>query len=127
MSDATFTIPERPWSLNAERRGTGGHGHWSVTREHTAHWREWFAWQGLQQRARFTTVHVTVDVVMRHPVQDTGACYGAVKAAIDGLVDSRVLPGDGPAHVLSITMNAPRKPEPGERESLTLRLTKGNP
>lgn len=50
--------------------------------------------------------------------QDVGACYPAVKAAIDGFVDekhkgqvvvSRVLPDDTPDHVCRITMHQPRK------------------
>lgn len=50
--------------------------------------------------------------------QDVGACYPAVKAAIDGLTDDRVngliavervLPDDTPDHVCTITMHQPRR------------------
>lgn len=50
--------------------------------------------------------------------QDVGACYPAVKAAIDGFVDdkrdgrvivARVLPDDTPDHVCRITMLPPRR------------------
>ncbi len=39
---------------------------------------------------------------------DVAACYPAVKAAIDGLVDAGVVPDDDPAHVSKITFHAPR-------------------
>jgi hypothetical protein len=117
-----FTRQARPWTINAERRGQT---HWTRTRALTAEWREHFWALGLQSRLRLTAAHVEVEVVMRAPLADTGACYGSVKAAIDGLVDARVLPGDGPEVVLSITMLAPRKAGKGEPERLTLRLRPG--
>jgi hypothetical protein len=58
--------------------------------------------------------------MMRHPVADTGACYPAVKAAIDGLVDAGVLPGDTGTHVPSITFLAPIRVGKDQQESLTL-------
>ena len=118
-----FRIAKRPWTLNAERRGST---HWSATRALTAEWRQWFWVLGAQSRARFTTAHVEVDVTMKAPLQDTGNCYASVKAALDGLVDARVLPDDTPAHVLSIKFNAPRKAQKGEPETLTIRLTPGD-
>lgn len=39
--------------------------------------------------------------------QDVSACCPETKAAIDGLVDAGVLPGDGPAHLLSLTFLPP--------------------
>jgi hypothetical protein len=45
-----------------------------------------------------------------------------VKAAIDGLVDSGILPDDGPAVIMRLCMNAPRAAAKGERESLTVTL-----
>jgi hypothetical protein len=35
--------------------------------------------------------------------QDVAACAPEAKAAVDGLVDARVLPDDGPAHLEAIT------------------------
>jgi ribosome-binding factor A len=35
--------------------------------------------------------------------QDVGACFPAVKAAIDGLVDASVVPDDSPEFVRSLT------------------------
>ena len=118
----TYRREARPWTINAERRGAT---HWTKTRALTAEWREHFWALGAQSRARFDSAHVEVEVVMRAPLADTGACYGTVKACIDGLVDARVLPGDGPECVLSITMHAPQRAAKGEPESLTLRLRPG--
>lgn len=59
---------------------------------------------------------------MRKPLADTGNAYGSVKAAIDGLVDAGVLPGDGPNVIMRLCMNAPRPPKDGEAESLTVTL-----
>ncbi len=39
--------------------------------------------------------------------QDCGACYPAVKAIIDGIVDAGVLVDDTPEYVASIRMDAP--------------------
>lgn len=38
---------------------------------------------------------------------DTGACFDAVKAAIDGLVDAGIIPDDGPDIVTRLTFHAP--------------------
>lgn len=40
--------------------------------------------------------------------QDVGGCFPAVKAAIDGLVDARVLPKDTKRHVTRLTMLPPQ-------------------
>jgi hypothetical protein len=92
----------------------------------TAEWRQWFWVLGLQSKVKMQTAHVEVEVAMKHPIQDTGNCYGSVKAALDGLVDAGVLPDDTPAHVLSIKFNAPRKAQKGEAETLTVRLIPGD-
>jgi hypothetical protein len=43
----------------------------------------------------------------RSSPQDTGACAPEVKAAVDGLVDARVLPDDTGDHVLLIVYTPP--------------------
>jgi hypothetical protein len=48
---------------------------------------------------------------------DTAACYPAVKAAIDGLVDAGVIPDDDPEHVVEIRFAAPAI---GSHDSLTI-------
>lgn len=57
---------------------------------------------------------------MRAPIADTGACFPAVKAAIDGLVDAGVLPGDTGLHLSSITFLAPVRVGKDQVETLTL-------
>ena len=77
---------------------------------------------GIQQRRRYRRAKITVEVMMRHPVADTGACFPAVKAAIDGLVDAGVLPGDTGQFVPSITFLAPVRVGKDQVETLTLVL-----
>jgi hypothetical protein len=118
---ATYTHKARAWTLNAERSGSI-HNHWSVTRSLTKDWRTAFWALGSQQRHRFNKAHVVVTIVMKPPLADTGNHYTAVKAAIDGLVDARVLPDDTPQSVLSLTMLAPRKTQKGAPETFALTL-----
>lgn len=114
-----YTYRARPWTLNRERRGSE---HWSATRLRTAEWRKAFWALGIQQRRRFARAEITVEVMMRAPVADTGACFPAVKAAIDGLVDAGVLPGDTGEFVPSIRFLAPVRVGKDQVESLTLVL-----
>ncbi|MGH9045868.1 MAG: hypothetical protein ACRDVW_00970 [Acidimicrobiales bacterium] len=48
---------------------------------------------------------------------DVAACYPAVKAAIDGLVDAGVVPDDDPDHVAEIRFSAPAM---GSHDALVL-------
>lgn len=102
-----ITHRARPWTLNRERSG-----HLHAHRKLTAEWRAAFGWLG-QSDPRipvFQACEIEVEVtVNRHPVADTGACVGAVKAAIDGLVDARRLPHDGPTVVRRLIFNAPQR------------------
>lgn len=41
-------------------------------------------------------------------LQDPGACYPSVKAALDGVVDAKVIPGDTGEFVAEIRMRPPR-------------------
>jgi crossover junction endodeoxyribonuclease RusA len=45
-------------------------------------------------------------------VQDVGACYPAVKAAIDGLEDAGVIPEDDPRYLTVVAMGAPVQEAP---------------
>lgn len=118
---ATYVLEQRPWTLNSEREGAT---HWSSTRERTRDWRRAFWALGVQQRVRFAgAVMIDVHVSMRHPVADTAACIGAVKAAVDGLVDARVLTGDTGSVVRSLTLHAPTRVSKAEPESLTLTVS----
>lgn len=51
--------------------------------------------------------------------QDVGACYPAVKAAIDGFVDAELIPDDDAYHLFAIIMHAPLT---GEQDGLRLRV-----
>ena len=117
----TYTLHRRAWTLNAERSGSG-HGHWSKTRQVTKEWRESFWALGVNGKQKFNSAHIVVSIEMRPPLADTGNHYGAVKAAIDGLVDAGVLPDDTPKTVRSLTMMAPRKIQKGERETFSITL-----
>ena len=114
-----YTYDARPWTLNSERQGST---HWTTTRKMTVEWRTAFFWLARSKPVKFDAVNIEVDVNMRYPVADTGACFPAVKAAIDGLVDAGILPDDTPDHVLSILFRAPRRVTKDQRESLTLTL-----
>lgn len=105
MTSYTLRYEKRPWTLNLERQGAGGgkYKRAALTKE----WRGEFARQaaGLAPLAR---CEVTVQPETRNNVMaDTGACVGAAKAAIDGLVDAGVLEGDGPRIVRRLTFLAP--------------------
>ena len=45
-------------------------------------------------------------------MQDVAACVPAVKAAIDGLVDAKVLIDDAPQHLKAIVFKQPEKGTP---------------
>lgn len=95
----------RPWTLNVERQGN---------RWRRAQWvREWRGvFNALALEAEIpplTAITVIVQPELRHrgSMPDTGACIGAAKAAIDGLVDAGVIPDDGPRFVRRLTFEAP--------------------
>lgn len=102
----TLRHPARPWSLNAERSG-----HWRKHRALTDEWRGVFHLLALEARIpELVAITVTVqpEVKNRSAMPDTGACVGAAKAAIDGLVDAGVIIEDGPTVVRRLTFEAPR-------------------
>lgn len=119
MRSATFRFDARPWTMNSERAAA----HWSMNRARVAEWRRAFWVLGLEQRVRFEKVRIEVDIAMRAPLADTGNSYGAVKAAIDGLVDARVLPDDNPRIVRELVFRAPVRALRDDPEFLALTLT----
>lgn len=109
----------RPWTTNAERT-------WNMyARARTV--REWRgAFWGLALEAKLPRPFLVPVVITAMPVlsdhrrQDVGACYPAVKAAIDGLVDAGVLKEDNPDYVASIVFV---RPEVGAKgDALVLRI-----
>lgn len=96
---------ERPWSLNAERRE-----HWREHRKLTAEARDRWGWlwrTAGAHRLQFARVEVVAQPSYSHHPQDTAACVGSVKAAVDALVDVGCIPDDTGAHVASVLMLAP--------------------
>ena len=99
MPSLVIPAPARMLTLNAERKMS--------TYERAAIvrlWREaaWVYARSANMRP-MDTVHVTADIEQKGSVlADAGAHFPCVKAIIDGLVDAKVLPDDGPAHVLSL-------------------------
>lgn len=95
-------------SLNAERSQ-----HWTKRKAATIEWRQaFFALAKEAKIPRLTRIHVDVWVYGKGQLQDTANCYPSVKAAIDGLVDAKVIPDDTPQHLLSIRFWAPQRGEP---------------
>ena len=96
---------ERPFTQNS-LYGKGNH----YTRAaKVKSWRESFAW--LAKKARMPHMEQCVISAIPHlrdrRAQDTGACFPAVKAAIDGMVDAGVLDDDGPEHVIELRFFRP--------------------
>lgn len=92
---------ERPWTANAERRWHH-HKRASMVRS----WREAFFWlskHGKVPRLDRATVVAQPLARTRRSLPDVGACYPAVKAAVDGIVDAGVLEDDDASHLLSLT------------------------
>lgn len=111
----TYTHPGRVRSINSERST-----HWSKRAKDAENWREAFYWLGKQARVKFGSVNITAEIIQKKPLSDCGNGLPSIKAAIDGLIDAGVLPDDSPEYVRSITMVAPRVPQPGEVEALTI-------
>lgn len=95
----------RPWTLNVERQGNRYKRAALVKR-----WRaEFCRLAEVAGLPPMVAIDVTVQPFLRNraAMPDTGACIGAAKAAIDGLVDAKVLEDDGPDVVLSLKFHAP--------------------
>jgi crossover junction endodeoxyribonuclease RusA len=107
MTVTTWTLEdaERPWTANAERRWHH-HERARVVREARERW----AWLALAERIpplKRISVVATPLRPNNRSMPDVAACYPAVKAAIDGLVDAGVIPDDNPHHVTCVTFRAP--------------------
>ena len=96
---------ERPWTANAERTW-----HFQKRARVVREARERFVWLARSERIpplqRISVAAVPL-VKNRRSMPDVGACFPAVKAAVDGLVDAGVIPDDSPQHVHSISFYAP--------------------
>lgn len=90
----TFSV--KPWTHNAERR-MHRYERAALVRQ----FRDAFGWLAKQQKIPTSDwLHVVaVPYQRRGPLQDVSACHPAVKAAIDGLVDTGVVPDDTARYV----------------------------
>jgi len=91
----------RPWTTNAERRW-----HHLERAAKVRDTRDAFGWLAKAEQVPSLTaikVYATPLAKDRRWKQDVGACFPAVKAAIDGLVDAAVLPDDSPEFVTALT------------------------
>lgn len=81
----------------------GSHSmHWSERSKIVRQWREDFGWLGLTSRVRIDqAVGIEINVVQRPSggIADQAGHALLAKAAIDGLVDGKVLRADDGAHV----------------------------
>lgn len=107
---------DRPFTANQARRW-----HWSKVHAKTAEWRQAF---GVLARAakvpRLDRVRITAVVHLAGRPLDTDAIAPTVKAAIDGLVDAKVIPDDTPAHVLGVAYAPPVMGQ--DRDALILQI-----
>jgi len=95
-----ITDRERPWTANAERRM---HYHERARRVREARTR--WAWLTMAEKVpRLEVISITAQPLARSRRwrADVAACYPTVKAAIDGLVDARVIEDDDDRHVVAL-------------------------
>lgn len=105
LTHYTLRFEKRPWTLNVERQGN----RWRRS-ELVREWRDAFAWLARKERIPHldqVAIGVTPELRNRASMPDTGACIGAAKAAIDGLVDAGVLSEDGPDIVTMLSFHRP--------------------
>lgn len=95
----------KPWSTNRERSRM----HWSERSALVLEFRQMFRIMAINQRIPRPIGHPVHVIATPHAadgrwIQDVGNCYPAVKAAIDGLVDAKVLPDDSGEYLAGITL-----------------------
>lgn len=96
----------RPTTLNQERK----QNNWGRRATDTKWWRTQFADMALEAKIpSYDKIRVAVVPLHKNgrSPQDTGACFPAAKAAIDGLVDAGVIEDDTPDKLLQIDFHAP--------------------
>lgn len=120
----TLTHHARPWTVNTERNW-----HYHQRARQTREWRAAFGALALQATLpRPFTEPVIIVACLRLKgarSQDPGACFPAVKAAIDGLVDAGILLDDDGQSILAITFTRPTLH--CEKDTLTLLITETEP
>ena len=93
------------WTVNQERAQT----HWKQRSSPTKEWRK--AFKVLAKKAQIPHLERIRVVVVQHRKDrrkiDLGACFPAVKAAIDGITDAGVLDDDDSRHLIELTFAEP--------------------
>jgi hypothetical protein len=96
-----------PMTANAGMRGGMSKG----MHRHVADWRKWardeakdHGWAPITRPVAVTIVHLRKTAAS---MPDVGAVLFIAKAMVDGLVDAKILAGDGPSHVQSLHFTAP--------------------
>lgn len=115
----TLIFDERPWTSNAQssRRSRI---------DDVDRWRHAFHGLALEQKVpRLDRIAVEAQPIFRTraSMQDVAACHPATKAAIDGLVDARVVPNDTPTHVPVVSFLEPLVDPTRRRDALALTVT----
>ena len=125
MSESrTWTLAYRSRPLTANRANRANRYARAAA---VALWREAFWGLALEAKvARCQRVRITARAHLRGLRSiDTDACAPSVKAAIDGLVDARVIPDDGPGHVEAVLLLPPVLG--AERDEFTITIEEGPP
>jgi hypothetical protein len=95
----------KPWTANAERTW---HHHRRAAEVKACRSRFYY----LTLQAKVPPLDQIVVIAQpfrkdRRSMPDVAACYPTVKAAIDGIVDARVVPDDSPKHLIGLVFMAP--------------------
>lgn len=108
-------LAQRPWTTNTERTE-----HHFKRAERTKNFRDSFHYLARSEKIPpMIWLSITAEPHQKGGVlADVGACNPAVKAAIDGLVDAKVLPDDSSIYLKSLIFLPPI----GDRNSLVLYL-----
>ena len=97
---------QRPWTTNSERTW-----HFQKRAARVRETRERFFWLAkeakIPQLPKIDVAAVPL-VKNRRSMQDVGACFPTVKAAIDGLVDAGVIPDDDARNTWTSSRSTPR-------------------
>lgn len=101
----TLTHFDRPWTVNTERQW-----YFYARAQAVAEWRQAFFALAMEAKVpRLDCISVTVTPFYKGNASrpDVAACATCAKAAIDGLVDAKVIPDDDPDHLISVTFLQP--------------------
>jgi hypothetical protein len=105
MTSWTIEYEVRPWSLNKERTL-----HHMARAKLVKEWREAFRDAAIAENIpplEMIEVIAQPYVLNARYRQDTGNCFPALKAAVDGLIDAGVIIDDNSTVVVKITFLAP--------------------